>query len=59
MCRSRETLFAETEVEFYDLAGTHQRIPCVIVVRIADGALLDVRMHLDGSSIPDSARQLK
>jgi hypothetical protein len=51
-CRSRETLFAELDVEFQDTEGKARRIPCVLVVRVADAALLDVRLHLDPSPIP-------
>ena len=56
-CRSRETLFAELEVEFRDSAGLLQWIPCVVVVRLAGAAVLDVRLHLDPSPIPASGRR--
>jgi hypothetical protein len=51
-CRSKETLFAEVEVEFRDGAGLPRGIPCVVVVRLTGGALLDVRFHLDPTPIP-------
>jgi hypothetical protein len=51
-CRSRETMFAELEVEFQDSEGETRRIPCVLVVRVAGAALLDVRLHLDPSPLP-------
>jgi hypothetical protein len=41
------------DVEFQDEAGEVHRIPCVIVVRMANAALLDLRIHLDPSPIPE------
>lgn len=51
-CRSRETMFAELDVEFKDSEGETRRIPCVLVVRVAGAALVDVRLHLDPSPLP-------
>jgi|tagenome__1003787_1003787.scaffolds.fasta_scaffold18607971_2 hypothetical protein len=53
MCHSGNTVFAEMEVEFSDAGGVHRRIPCVVVVRVEGRALLDVRLHLDPSPIPE------
>lgn len=51
-CRRRESLFSEMDVEFRDDAGEPRTIPCVIVVRVVNAAVLDVRFHLDPSPIP-------
>ena len=51
-CKSRESLFAELEIEFQDGAGLRQWIPCVVVLRLTGTALLDVRFHLDPTPIP-------
>lgn len=48
----RETVFAETEVQFTDAARRPQSIPCTIVARAAHGNLCDLRIHLDPSPIP-------
>lgn len=52
MCRVRETIFAEMEVDFTDEAGGGRRIPCTVVARVAGGRVLDIRLHLDPSPIP-------
>jgi hypothetical protein len=50
--KRRETIFAETEVQFRDRQGRPARIPCVIVARATEGRLRDLRLHLDPAPIP-------
>lgn len=50
--RLREALFAETDCGFADAAGRTDVVPCAITARIAGGALIDLRFHLDPSPIP-------
>jgi hypothetical protein len=52
LCRRRETIFAEVDIGFVDSGGTYRRIPCVIVARMTDNSLLDLRFDLDPSPIP-------
>jgi hypothetical protein len=52
LCKRRETIFAEVEVRFIDMAGSDQCIPCVIVARMAGRVLIDLRLGLDPSPIP-------
>ncbi|MBX9815635.1 MAG: hypothetical protein K2X76_13120 [Sphingomonas sp.] len=51
-CADREALFAECDLRFHDAAGRGQTIPCAVVARLAGGALIDLRLHLDPAPIP-------
>jgi hypothetical protein len=51
-CRRAQTVFAEVEVDFKDAAGGVRGIPCVMVMRWVGESLIDLRIHLDTSTIP-------
>jgi hypothetical protein len=53
-CTRRESIFAEVEVDFINDDGCECRIPCMIMARMEDGRLLDLRFGLDPSPIPSS-----
>jgi len=52
MWQRRETIFAETELEFIDAGGRPSKIPCVLVARTTHGLVRDLRIYIDTAGLP-------